>query len=227
MGELVDVDADAAKLGDRGRVGQRDPCLGLLNLRGRRCGGDWGGLLARHGLRHRRGHKAAHGRSCGHGGGLDGLALLYRHAHGDHHCLRRLLAHGRTSHGFGLECSRENGGASVSTLPAKAELKTASAFTIPLLAMRAAGSRFPNAAFIASAAVSLCSLRSRVTLVSCLRSRFAILVTRRNLRFVRWLGVSRRNPRNDGQRRIIFVKRGGRRFQTARSPRGRGLRVGG
>lgn len=159
MGELVDVDADATKLGDRGRVGQRDPCLGLLNLRGRRCGGDWGGLLARHGLRHRRGHKATHGRSCGHGGGLDGLALLYRHAHGDHHCLRSLLAHGRTSHGFGLECSRENGVASVSTLPAKAELKTASAFTIPLLAMRAAGSHFPNAAFIAFASAPHCSLR--------------------------------------------------------------------
>jgi len=44
----------------------------------------------------------------------------------------------------------------------KAELKTASAFTIPLLAMRAAGSSFPNAAFITAAAVSRPVCHSRL-----------------------------------------------------------------
>lgn len=118
--ELVDVDANALEFRERRWIGDGDPgYMRRGHLDGRRCDGAGSGLLARQDLRHGRGDKAAHGRSCGHSGLLDRLALLDGHAHGNHGCLRCLSAHGRTSTLFGIECVRENGGAATPVTPGR------------------------------------------------------------------------------------------------------------
>lgn len=141
MRDLVNVDADALQLGKRGGIGERDPGRLRQGLLLRRCGGPGRPRLAREGFRHGRCDEAAHGRSCAHGGLLDGLALLDRDSQGDHGCLGCLAAHGASSSVSSLQSAASAYAPSVPSASDDTELKTASAFTIPHLATRAAGSK--------------------------------------------------------------------------------------
>lgn len=139
MRKLIDVDADALQLGNRGGIGERDPGRLRQGLLLWRCGGPGRPRLAREGFLHGRCDEAAHGGSCAHGGLLDGLALLDRDAQGDHGCLGCLTAHGASSFVSSLQSAASAYAPSVPSTSDDTELKTASAFTIPHLATRAAG----------------------------------------------------------------------------------------